>query len=307
MNALTWTRACFVVIIAMGTVTLACKSKQEPAPAESDEAAAAASGTVGEKAPSPGDGDRTDALPPIDLEVVAEAELARAQELNQAGLDAQRAKRYDEAIEQYRAALAADPGHVMARYNLATAYHRAGNSDAALAILDALRKVEDCPVCVGRLVRAREDEDFADLHGDPEFERITGDAEVRALSAEAAAAQVLAAILADLDDRRDALEPLIHPRRSVTLEITVGACEPEKGVDDCRSSRTLVGHEAVARIVEDWFPLDAELGSCDGDCCEVKTTEQTGGDMATQIETICTTRDSGGVVTLSRLVVIEGP
>jgi hypothetical protein len=308
-----WARASVAVIVAMGTGALACKSKSEPDPAEADESAAASSGAIADDDAQPGDGNSAHALPPahplppIDLEIVAEAELARARELNQAGLDAQRAERYDEAIEHYHAALAADPGHLTARYNLATAYNLAGDSAAALAILEALGEVDDCPVCVGRLARAREDDDFASLHDDPAFERITGDAEVPRLSAEAAAEQVLDALMAELDARWEALGPLIHPRRPVTIEVTVGACEPEEGVGDCRSSRSLVGHEAVASVAGEWFPLEAEIGSCEGDCCEITTTEQTGGDMATQIETICTTRDSGGVSTLSRLVVIEGP
>ena len=107
------------------------------------------------------------------LKLVDSGKLKEASAKNGAALEAQRAGDLAGAIKLYQQALEADPGHVIARYNLASAHSLEGNRATALALLSQLASKTGCAVCQGRLVRAKQDKDFAALHSDESFKSLT--------------------------------------------------------------------------------------------------------------------------------------
>jgi tetratricopeptide (TPR) repeat protein len=281
------------IIAAVAAAALGCSDKDKKA-APADKPA--------EKLPADAAAAADARLPPLDLAPVADDKMAEARGLNQKGLDAQRAGDFAGAIGHYEAALAADPGHVIARYNLATAHARANDRDSALAILAELGGAADCPVCAGRLARAAVDADFAALRGDAELAELTSAAAVPELSLEQVAAAVLAAMRSTTPDKPGDI-PHLHPRNPVVLKITSGQCDG----DDCTSESTVYGGAPVRDRAADWFVLEASIGACKGECCAVKTTEKPEGDASFKLETICAKKDSGGVWSVTRLVGIDSP
>lgn len=115
-----------------------------------------------------------DGVPPLSRAPVSPARRRRARRLNARGLRAYERGDYSAAIERYREALAADPGHILARYNLSCAYNLAGEPDKGLALLAELRAAEDCEACRRRLVRASEDADWHSMWSHPLFVEIVG-------------------------------------------------------------------------------------------------------------------------------------
>ncbi len=89
-------------------------------------------------------------LPALDLAPVSAKKMKEARLQNSKALEKQKAKDYDGAIASYHAALAADPGHIKARYNLATALALAGKSGQAIAILKEFAGKKDCVPCAGQ-------------------------------------------------------------------------------------------------------------------------------------------------------------
>ncbi|MFO0748705.1 MAG: tetratricopeptide repeat protein [Myxococcota bacterium] len=100
-------------------------------------------------------------------------ELART--LNKSGLEKHRKRLYDEAIADYRQALAAWPGHVFSRYNLACALALLQRNDEALGALGILGHLAETSTgAADRLHAARTDSDFEPLRKDPRFRALTG-------------------------------------------------------------------------------------------------------------------------------------
>lgn len=81
-------------------------------------------------------------------------------------------KRHSEAMIQYAAALQRDPGHILARYNLACTLAIEGRRSEALSLLWDLREL-GCGGCRSRLLYARTDSDFDSLHDNEDFKQIT--------------------------------------------------------------------------------------------------------------------------------------
>jgi hypothetical protein len=103
-----------------------------------------------------------------------------ARRLNVKGLRAYERRDYPTAIRSYKQALRADPGHLLARYNLSCVYNLAGEPDKGLALLAEFR-ADGCPDCLARLARAAEDADWHSMWEHPLFVEIVA---VRASNAE---------------------------------------------------------------------------------------------------------------------------
>ena len=116
------------------------------------------------------------ALPAIDfatpLSLGAGSDVKEARKRNRAGLAHHDAKRYPEAIVEYTAALAAQPGHLLARYNLACAYALAGEPDKGLALLHEMDTKDGCEECAGVVVHARGDDDWSAQWASPVFQAV---------------------------------------------------------------------------------------------------------------------------------------
>ncbi len=111
-------------------------------------------------------------VPALTKHAVAQPRSAEAKKLNTKALGAHRVGNLDEAIASYKAAVAVDAGYLLARYNLASALVTAGEPLQGLYLLQEFGQV-GCPKCIERLVRAREDKEWAPLWGDARFDEIT--------------------------------------------------------------------------------------------------------------------------------------
>src|SRR5258706_14825197 len=89
------------------------------------------------------------ATPPLSLTPVDAAQAKQADTLNVEGLKLHKAKKYADAEAKYEAALAANPGHLFARYNLACVHNLAGRPERGLELLQQLVDATDCAACRG--------------------------------------------------------------------------------------------------------------------------------------------------------------
>lgn len=107
------------------------------------------------------------ARPPNEPEQDVQPSLAAASLFARALL-AYKAEGASRAVTLYEQALALDPGHVDARYNLACIFARTGQLDEALQHLRALAGV-DSDEARKALAEALDDDDFAKLRTNEEF------------------------------------------------------------------------------------------------------------------------------------------
>lgn len=96
---------------------------------------------------------------------------AAAVAANDAGMRLYRVRDFSGAAAQFRSAIAADPGHVKAHYNLACVSSLLKDRKAALAELSWLKTSTD-PQAVARVDKAATDADLAWILGDPEARSI---------------------------------------------------------------------------------------------------------------------------------------
>ena len=154
--------------------------------------------------PSPPSDDRTPAahaeVPALTLAPVSADARRRGDELNRQGLALHRKRELAAAIASYRQAIAADPSHRFARYNLASALVTHGQRDAALDLLDDFR-TPGCAQCLERLRRAPQDGEWRPLWTDPRFLQITAAGDQDA--AGRPVARVVAFALSLPEDRAD--------------------------------------------------------------------------------------------------------
>ena len=101
-----------------------------------------------------------------------DADKERARLENKAGLKRHRKLDLKAAVERYRAALAAWPGHPFANYNLACAHALLGQRPLAIKHLAVLVALND-ETSKARLRSARTDADFDSLRTDVDYQRIT--------------------------------------------------------------------------------------------------------------------------------------
>jgi hypothetical protein len=135
---------------------LACKGK-EPSPPSPTKLAETQVTAAKEPAATPA---VDKATPALNLTPVEPAKEAEAAEFNTKGLAALRGRDFPGAIATFKDALIANPGNIMARYNLACAHILSGARAPALAILVEFKSAQ-CAECLGRLRRAAEDPDWS--------------------------------------------------------------------------------------------------------------------------------------------------
>ncbi|MBT8496020.1 MAG: tetratricopeptide repeat protein, partial [Deltaproteobacteria bacterium] len=111
-------------------------------------------------------------FPPLTQQAFDAERVPAAKKLNRAALKEHRAGRFDQAIAGYKEALRADPGHTLARYNLASAAVSAGKVDYGLAVLTQLAEL-GCAPCLSHLRHARGDQEWSQLWADPRFLEVT--------------------------------------------------------------------------------------------------------------------------------------
>lgn len=123
-----------------------------------------------------------DFLPKLAMGAPADKQRS-ATALNTAGLALYGKKDYAGAEAKYVLALAADPGHTLARYNLACIYALTNRVEKGLALLVELRSAKDCESCVRAADLARSDDDWQAQWDKPVFWQVLehdGDVDVGA-------------------------------------------------------------------------------------------------------------------------------
>jgi len=226
-----------------------------------------------------------DELPPLELAPVSRADASLSRKRNKEALARHRARDWKSAIASYKAALYADPGHLISRYNMACAYNMSGKTERGLAVLAQFAQA-GCPVCLGRLVRARVDEEWASAWDDAKFVELTRGVEVVQPPLREMVVTVAAAVAAG--DLAPAAV-FLHPRNVVTVEV------PGKK----RSPRGAHGLQKVLRDNQRPISVGA-IQECAKGCCDFSPAAAvvSGG---LRLERICTKTDSGGVRVIRRI------
>jgi len=243
------------------------------------------------------------ALPALDLKAVAPKQAREARKLNVEGLKLHNAKDYTGAQTRFSAALSADPGNLMARYNLACAYNMAGDGARGLALLKEIKDA-GCPACLGRMVRAREDSDWDSQRASPEFKALTEGVEIDSGSVPKLAADFEAAWRAG---KLEQVKAMIDARKPVRLEFTGGGCD-----ENCPDlDVTVTGFDAVQDTLgKHAGSTDAATKgvACSKGCCVIDYDDSQPDlfMMSNSVAQICFSTDSGGVTTLSKLVLMDG-
>jgi hypothetical protein len=163
-------------VAALGSLRVVMYDDDRPSEASTtrppDHAADGAKVTEDPPQPPPGSGTLEERITGARVPVSKQVE-AKAKRLNAEGLDLHKRLELDPAIARYREALAAWPGHVYARYNLACAHALKKQATSALDALAVLHGLSDRGG-LDMLREARLDEDFASLRALPRFRRLTG-------------------------------------------------------------------------------------------------------------------------------------
>jgi hypothetical protein len=103
--------------------------------------------------------------------------LREARKLNKKAYKARKAGDNQAAITNYRAAIAAAPGYVPSRFNLACELALKGNADAAIEELEQIFKIGTMDARK-YLSKTRVDTDFDPIRNDPRMKRIAADFQV---------------------------------------------------------------------------------------------------------------------------------
>tara|TARA_R110002096_G_scaffold171490_6_gene344575 strand:- start:39610 stop:41559 length:1950 start_codon:yes stop_codon:yes gene_type:complete len=233
---------------------------------------------------------RADALPKLNLAAVPDDDLQTAKRLHKRALKLHRAESFEEAYSAYASAIEADPGHILARYNYACLLAVAGETHEGLAILAQLKEA-GCPVCLGRLIRARSDTEWESAWNSSEFQAITGD--VRVLQPSPNETGFLAA-----DAMRSGtltlLQNLFSPRGRVSMKYRPSGCKARS----CEEKTIIIGFEGFSEWMSEKPTIQASGSQrCARECCSYKPGAQPG----LQLRRICTAVDSGSVRTISAL------
>ena len=167
---------------------------------------------------------------------------------------------------------------------------RAGETHEGLAILAQLKEA-GCPVCLGRLIRARSDTEWESAWNSSEFQAITGD--VRVLQPSPNETGFLAA-----DAMRSGtltlLQNLFSPRGRVSMKYRPSGCKARS----CEEKTIIIGFEGFSEWMSEKPTIQASGSQrCARECCSYKPGAQPG----LQLRRICTAVDSGSVRTISAL------
>ncbi len=283
-----------VVATALAALAAGCgKKKSKPAPSVPPGATSGSGSGAGASASPVAGGEAP--LPAIDLSPVKAARTREARKLNSAGLELHRAKDYSAAKAQFSAAVRADPGYIIARYNLACAHNLAGEGDRALTLLGEI-KAAGCPSCLGRLVRAREDADWTSQWNTPAFDALTKDVVIEQGKLRDLA-KLFAATLATAGPDLAKLTPLLDERRRVKVLWSCGTCDEESKPEQLEG----------AAAVKDWLGKHLSMGvmnqpdkiTCGKDCCSFDFEASDIGDFMPVLHEVCFSTDSGDVRTVS--------
>jgi hypothetical protein len=286
-------------VIFIAFVAASCKSNEAPGPAK-PEGVAKAMASAPTTAPAPNALD----LPAIDLKPIAPKKTKSARAMNLEGMKRLNAKDPGGAASKFEAAVRADPGLTVARYNLACAYNLAGDSVRALAILKQFKDA-GCPACLGDLVHARDDHDLQSLWSDPGFKTLTD-----GVTIETGAVPKLAADLerAWRSKKLDSAASMFDPRREVKIGSSGIGCD-DSG-QGCTSTTTATGPAAVIAELQKRDSTMAKLDGvfCSGGCCNYNYSNDQPDlfMMSDVIVRACFATAAGGVVTLSSIEFLNG-
>jgi tetratricopeptide (TPR) repeat protein len=228
-------------------------------------------------------------LPALDVAAVSEKQRLAGVKHNSAGLRLHRAGEYAEAIEQYRQALTADPGNLLARYNLASVYVTSEQVDRALEVLGQFA-IDGCDACTARLIRARSDKEWAGLRENEKFKELTANAKVNQPPwKEAAKDFAQSAANQKLGPK---ISKLIHPRRQIKVI--------KEGIHHPKTTELLVGRASVEQFLRAEKKLYIpQYSECTGRCCS----SDDGADSLTTLLQICYAEPVKGVRYLDKLLI----
>lgn len=225
-------------------------------------------------------------VPPIDFTPVSDGRTSEARKGNNRALELHRAADYAGAVELYKAAVRSDPGYLLARYNLACAYNMAGQRDNGLAILLQFKRA-GCPVCLGRLIRARSDGEWKSARDDARFQAITGDVLLEQPATFEMAERFTEAVRAG---GYEGIRDFFDPRDRVELKVG-------------EATKKVNGFSDVAHwLTEQPASIAAGAYKCRGDCCAFVAVDG----AAIQVAQFCTEVDSGSVRLITS-VELAGP
>jgi hypothetical protein len=107
------------------------------------------------------------------LPTLARAEAQGAKKLNAEGMNLYAKRRYDDALDRFQKAVAADPGFVLAHYNAASMASLLGKNNLVVKELEWLAASSD-PVAKKSLAHARADKDLERASMHPRVRRLIG-------------------------------------------------------------------------------------------------------------------------------------
>jgi len=239
-------------------------------------------------------------LPPVDRTAVAVEFLKKAAKQEDDASKARAAKEYPKAIQLYIEALQTDPGYPEARYNLARTLILDGQLDAGLAVLDQLFRVKDCYRCEGLLLRAAQEEDFANAKGRADFKARTEGVGKRLPTIPLAAKQILPWLHAP---RLDNMPPLVDARTHIVLQTPAGYVQ----LKGAGAFVEYVNVDAKKNFPKGrkWGPtVGPPLGmslECNGDCCDVNSYDPPNGRSV--LRQICFKHQGNAAVALYKVKV----
>lgn len=233
---------------------------------------------------------RLDGVPPISLKQVTNAKTTRSRKKHAEALKLHRLNDNEAALEAYKEAIQADPGHIVARYNYACLLNKVGKVEEGLELLRQLKE-EACPVCLGRLVRARSDSEWVSARSHPGFIALTREVGLIQYTVfETATIFSEALTNEDLEHATD----VFHPRDNISIHIRPEDCESKK----CQKTSRLRGYNEVRDWLEEQEePTRSGSPSCKGKCCSYPAATEPG----LHLQRLCTSVDSGSVRTITSL------
>jgi hypothetical protein len=280
-------------VLLVAVVLVSCDGKKDGQPAA---AAGPVPSNIDAAPPAVVDAAPVDALlahlPALEVRDVARAAVEQSVALNTAGYAAHRKKDWPTAIARYTEAVLADPGNLVARYNLACVYVSSGEVDEGFELLAQFDR-PDCRACAATLLHAKRDGEWKPVAADPRFTALVGDVTVAPVKLKEVAQQVIAALRSG---KPDGLEPYVHPRGPVKVSTLVYGPDQDPPVL----------HHGWSGFVElvgkgDKDLEDSRIVECDKRCCRTGSR----GDSSYVVDEICFT-DRGGVPFLASIQLDPG-
>lgn len=233
-------------------------------------------------------------LPPVSAAPANAQAVEQARRLNTEALAALKKKAFKPAIAAFEQAVHADPGHYLARYNLACAYSLAGQFKASQSVLTAFKTAKNCPACQVRLVRAQKDTDFNAQRKDPAFEAIVSGVQVPKVPLKAVGAAVNAVFAGASSD----LTAVVDPLRLVTVKINNSLNEESR-------TQKIQGRDLVKQLMDLDSPLNPVTQMvCTAGCCTGKAPPMLHNNLF--LDKICVKAGAAGWVTLDRIEITDG-